>query len=135
MRGGAMNKETLQEYSRIQMNIDLLEDEIASLQDRLTSTTKRLSSMPQNKKKDVLEELAAKKLDLQERLSKQLIDAYSQRIKIESTIESLSEQEKMVMRLRYIDKLSWVSISFKLNYSERQIYYIHERALKKIDIL
>lgn len=51
---------------------------------------------------------------------------------IEQVIEALEPTERILMRLRYIDGLSWQAICNRINYSWQQTHRIHARALIKI---
>ncbi len=51
---------------------------------------------------------------------------------IEQVIEALEPTERTLMRLRYIDGLSWQAICTRINYSWQQTHRIHARALIKI---
>lgn len=55
---------------------------------------------------------------------------------IETAIDALeAPAERLLMRLRYIEGRSWASICWEicpLGYSERQVYYLHGRALEKL---
>ena len=51
---------------------------------------------------------------------------------IEQVIETLGPTERTLMRLRYIDGLSWQAICNRINYSWQQTHRIHARALVKI---
>ena len=57
-------------------------------------------------------------------------------IALEAALDSLdSPVERLIMRLRYIEGRSWVSVCVELEslgYSERQVYYIHGKALEKL---
>jgi DNA-directed RNA polymerase specialized sigma subunit len=49
-------------------------------------------------------------------------------------IEALSdEQEKRLIKYRYMRGYHWEAIAEKMGYSDRQIYNIHTRALQKIN--
>lgn len=51
---------------------------------------------------------------------------------IEKAIETLNPTERTLMRLRYIEGLSWQAISNRISYSWQQTHRIHARALVKI---
>ena len=45
------------------------------------------------------------------------------------------EQEKRLLKYRYIRGYQWDVIAEKIGYSERQIYNIHKKALIKINVI
>lgn len=54
---------------------------------------------------------------------------------IEKLIHNLDdENEQKVLRLHYIDGMTWSSIANELIYSERHIHRIHASALKNINM-
>ncbi|MDP4147374.1 MAG: sigma factor-like helix-turn-helix DNA-binding protein [Bacillota bacterium] len=52
--------------------------------------------------------------------------------KIDNALESLTDEEKNVIKLFYIEHRTWQDISCRLNYSERTCRYRRESALKKM---
>ena len=70
-------------------------------------------------------------------LYREKIEAKTARlIAIESALDSLeSPVERLIMRLRYIEGRSWVSVCVELEslgYSERQVYRLHGFALMRL---
>ena len=51
---------------------------------------------------------------------------------IENAIEGLNPTERTLMRLRYIEGLSWQAICTRISYSWQQTHRIHARALRQI---
>ena len=72
--------------------------------------------------------------------TQELLTAYAKKradlsaalLEIEQAIDTLGPTERRLMRLRYIDGLSWEAICRRINYSWRQIHRIHSQALIKI---
>ena len=52
--------------------------------------------------------------------------------RVEEAIETLNPTERTLMRLRYVEGLSWQAICGRINYSWQQTHRIHARALIKI---
>lgn len=71
------------------------------------------------------EELRADYEQRQEKLAAELL-------RIEQVIETLDSTERTLMRLRYIDGLSWQAIALRISYSWQQTHRIHARALIKL---
>lgn len=46
----------------------------------------------------------------------------------------INDDERLLLRLRYIEFMRWTDISLKMRYSERRTYEIHEQALKNVII-
>lgn len=51
---------------------------------------------------------------------------------IEAVFDALPAQQQRVMRLRYVEGLSWRQVSRKAHYSEKHCLKIHRAALKRI---
>ena len=52
--------------------------------------------------------------------------------RIENALEALGPTERNLMRLRYIEGLSWQAISQRIHYSWQQTHRIHKNALLKL---
>lgn len=51
---------------------------------------------------------------------------------LEDAIATLSSEERMLIRYRYIDGWDWVRIADKCHYTDRNVHYIHSNALEKL---
>lgn len=71
-------------------------------------------------------------LPLRECYTKKLEELVAAQLEIERAIETLDPTERELVRLRYIDGLSWYKIMRTINYSEQQTHRIHARALIKL---
>lgn len=77
----------------------------------------------------------ARYLEMKELFEAQRDEAEAQVLKVERAIQALDDPaERLVMRLRYLEGRSWANVCAKLQdgYSERQVYYIHGAALRKL---
>lgn len=102
-----MTKEQLREYRQIKQELAALEV--------LARKIERHST----------DELRAEYDQIRERLTAELL-------RIEQALETLDSTERTLMRLRYIDGLSWQAVTMRINYSWQQTHRIHARALIKI---
>lgn len=50
-------------------------------------------------------------------------------------VDTLSEEEKLVINLRYFEGRSWRTVAKDLNYDERHVYRLHGRALENLSHL
>lgn len=132
-KGAFMTKEELKEYQHAIKNINLLEEQLAIIDSKLTRTTSILSDLPKGKSsKDMTNELTAKRIEIENTINKNLAKAYTCCSQIEKAIDSLSEREKLLMRLRYIKCFTWEEICADMGYSWNRIHYIHREALRQI---
>ena len=51
---------------------------------------------------------------------------------VEAALEVLGPTERTLMRLRYIEGLSWQAVSMRIHYSWKQTHVIHKNALRKL---
>lgn len=102
-----MTKERLKSYQPIKKELSTLEV-LARKIDR--HGTEELRALYDKKREKLTEEL----------------------LHIEQVIEALEPTERTLMRLRYIEGLSWQAICTRINYSWQQTHRIHARALIKI---
>lgn len=72
----------------------------------------------------------AKIIEVKEEINRQLQQSYELVARIERAIDKLPEREKYLIRARYLDGKSWEQIAVDMNYSWRQVHYIHSNALK-----
>lgn len=70
-----------------------------------------------------------------ENLKAERLKKIRRREKIEKLIKDMQDDnEREVLRLRYIDGKKWEEICIEMGYSWRQIHYIHSRALYNLKI-
>lgn len=94
----------------------------------LRSELKMLDALKQKIERHSTDELRAKYAQKCEQLANKLL-------RIEQVIEKLNSTERMILRLRYINGLSWLSVCDRVHYSWQQTHRIHARALRKIEKL
>ena len=69
-----------------------------------------------------------------------LLDVYNEKLarvidlitEFEAAINKLSFREQQILRLYYIDRLTWEEVCVSMNYSWRQIHRIHAQALAQL---
>lgn len=75
------------------------------------------------------EELEAEKINLCKKVSKYL----KEKREIEKEIDNVDDaSEALLLRYRYIDGYGWEEISELMNYSPRNIHYMHKKALLSV---
>lgn len=95
----------------------------------LEDLTKILSPADTKETKSTLENIGDEKI----RLCKKVNSILKEKRAIEKEIDSVKNSaEAMLLRYRYIDGCDWEEISELLNYSPRNIHYMHKRALNEI---
>lgn len=129
-----MTKKDLQQLYWTKRNIQALENKLLELETEATRVTTQLSNDPKGPRKieDKQGELVIKMIEVQEEINRQLEKAYEHKCIIERLIETLSEKEGRVIRLRYIELKNWENICVDIGCSWRKIHYIHSDILDKI---
>lgn len=130
-----MTKERLKAYRDMKREKDHLEQKIKTLEwEKYSPRSPRLDGMPRSgfgenyareeqidREDKLLALLSAKKAALSEAMAE-----------IERAIEKLKPRERLLLRLYYIDGLTWEQVAVNMNYSWTQVHRIHGRALQKL---
>ena len=126
----------LNEYKYIRENVNELEERLLEIDTQIQKITQNISDMPQgnNTDPDKLTNKIQAKIDIENQINDEITNGYKEMKLIEDLIEKLDEREKLLMRLRYINCYSWEKICVEMNYSWRQVHYIHSNSLKKIKV-
>ena len=129
-----MTKKELQQLYWLKRNIQQLENKLIELEAEATKMTRQLSKAPIriSSTDDRLSEIVCKIVEVQNEINRQLEKSYECTAKIEKAIETLPPREALLIRLRYLDQKRWEEICVEMNYSWRQIHYIHAEALKML---
>ena len=133
--GDGLTIEDLRAVRDMYIQIQSLTERIARLRSALEScTAKPLSRMPKGRSapRDKLGEDIARLLELEERRRKQIIDLEIRLEAVEKWIDSLPPQQATVVRLYYVNGLTWRQISRKLNYNADYCRQIRNAAIKHL---
>lgn len=73
--------------------------------------------------------------ELKRKINAELEHCITLKNEIWDTINAVSnDDERLLLRLRYIEFMKWTDISLEMRYSERRIFKIHGQALKNVII-
>ena len=53
-------------------------------------------------------------------------------VSTETALSTLKPEERLILRLRYIEGMSWTQVCLRAHYSRTQVFRIHAAALKRI---
>ena len=110
--------------------VKLLEERMTVLESRLTRATAILSGMPGGgRRQDTIGEGVAAMEKLRGRWAEAAADWAQRSTAVEEALAALPADLRAVMRLRYIDGMTWAALSERLDRSERWCYVLHNRAL------
>ena len=130
-------KKELKEYTWIRDNIKSMEDRLYEIDMQLQSIGSidfESDRVISSKDPDVWTNSVHEKIELEKMINKELCESYKAMRRIESMISELPEREKLLLRLKYIDGLTWEEVCVKMNYSWRQTHRIHSEALKALNM-
>lgn len=130
-----MTKDELKQYRYIGKEIEQLQEEIDSLRSRLMSPSGKIitwtptSPKQTDKFADTMAHIDEIEHELQEKITEYIVLHQN----IEHTISSIADSRiRGLLRSRYIQGKSWTEICGQLNYSYRQVQYLHKQGLKMI---
>lgn len=130
-----MTKDELKAYRDIKLERDKLLTMIEELEAEMQCPrSQRLDGMPRggSAPSNPVENLVVKHTDLIERYQ-QKVAALTEAVReIENAIEILDHRERTLIRLHYIQGLTWEEVCIAMNYSWRQVHRIHSKALEAL---
>lgn len=132
-----MTKEKLQEYKHIRRERDRLAAMIKELESTMYGPRgPRLDGMPHGGggNSSPIESLAAKHDELLRLYQAKVEDLTEQLEAIEAAIKPLAPRERTLIRLHYIDGLTWEQVCVAMGYSWMQVHRIHSKALEQLKI-
>lgn len=129
-----MTKDNLNQYIKIQREINTLKERIEKLTEKKTSLKSQvLSSVHASGTVFGFDELLVALESAIEELVKKESDLVDSLLEIEECIATLEDStERNILRLRYIEGKKWEEICIICNYSWRQIHRLHSEILNKI---
>lgn len=127
-----MTKEQLKAYRGLKLERDRLLVMIEELEAQMRSPrSQRLDGMPRggSASSSVVENLVVKHTELVDRYRQKVADLTRATEEIEDAIEVLESRERTLIRLHYIQGLTWEEVCVAMTYSWRQVHRIHAKAL------
>ena len=120
-------RELIDEIERETREAHYWEDKAVSL------ASSKLSFAPKSKRLVSMQDYVAEFLDLASHCAELGKQAQAAKDEINKALESLEEpSHRTVLRMKYIDGMTFQQIADHLHYSKRQIQRIHGRALKHV---
>lgn len=128
-------KHKLQEYKWIRENVQALEDRLLEIDTQLQKVTANMETdrVQTTKDNDKWTGLIAEKMKVEDHINKEIVKGYREMGRIEKMIERLDEREKLLIRYRYIDCLTWEEIACKMYYTWQHMHRIHANCLRNIN--
>ena len=127
-------KEFLNQYRNAEREIAIKLDEIVRLREMATKVTQALT--PDKVKggmENRREESIAKIVDMEKEIGASIDNLKKIREQVECAINAIPDaNQRNVLRLRYLNGKTWEQIAVDMNYTYRNICYLHGKALKQI---
>lgn len=131
-----MTKEELRTYRSIKLERDKLKQLVKNLEAVMYKPrVQRLDGMPRSGAfagSSVVENIAIKHADLLETYQQKEAELLDAMQKIEKAIDVLDSTERTLIRLYYIEGVTWEEVAVQLGYSWRHVHRIHGFALEKL---
>lgn len=131
-----MTKEQLRAYRALRKERDKLLRDLEDLEAKIYGyRSPQWSDMPKSKRDprtDPRDSLIPKRDRVKALYKAKVIELTEAILKIEKAIERLSPNERMVVRLHYIDGLKWDQVCVEIGYEWAQTHRIHASALRKL---
>ena len=126
-----MTKATLRAYRDIKRERDRLEKMVAALDYGLTGIN--MDGLPRSGKvSDPTGNQAVEHTQVRDLYLQKVAELNKALIEVEQAIECLDPRERTLIRLYYIEGLTWEEVCVAMSYSWRQIHYIHKKTLEKL---
>lgn len=127
-------KHRLQEYRWIRENIKELEGRLLEIDTKLQKVTTELEAdrVQTTKDNDKWTNLIHQRMQVEDLINAEITNGLEEMREIEKIIEILPEREKLLMRLRYINCLTWEEIAFRMYYTWQHMHRIHAECLRKL---
>lgn len=117
----------------IDKEIRILESELKQANLAATSlATQRIGEKVQTSKVNNADYAILKCIEYSEQITKKLGELYEAKIEISEVISRVDGgKSRVLLRMRYLKYMSWAEIANEMDYSERNIYYMHDKALEE----
>lgn len=126
-----MDKSKLKQYRILRKEIEQLEAEKA---DYYHIPATKITDMPKAHKQKDLSDITPNLLFLQAKIDKKIKEYTVLRAEIEDSITCLQPVERVLMRLRYIEGLTWEQVAVEMHYSYKWVCVLHGRILDKMRV-
>ena len=124
----------LTRFRKSEAELNRLYDEQARWRAKAEKVTQRISPMPPgapsgNRVQDAVEKIG----EVESHINHEIMEQCKERDEIASTIAEVPDETmRLLLRLRYIDGMTFEQIAVKMNYSWRWVIALHGRALQSV---
>ena len=129
-------KDYLSQAFRIDQRINAKLEQVAALRALATKATSTLSDMPRPDTPNVcrMSDIIAKIIDAEDEINAEIDRLVDLKREMREVIGAVTNPEyQALLELRYLCFKSWSEISVTLEYEDRYVYKVHDRALREIE--
>ena len=113
--------------------IDSLEEEKKIILDKYLAPP-IISDMPHGTGvTDRIGNIVSKRCYIQDKIDQKLDELICLKEQIENAISGLDPNERLLIRLKYCEGLTWEEVAVRLNYTWRHVHRIHKNILQKLE--
>ena len=130
-------KEYLGQAYRLNQRINSKLEQVMSLRDLTTKATATMSDMPGGGSRNVyrMQDIIGKIIDLEDEINQDIDALVDLKREMVATIKAVADPEcQTLLELRYLCFKTWEQIAVDMQYSTRNIYKLHDRAIKEIKV-
>ena len=130
-------KEYLGQAYRLDQRINSKLEQVLSLRELTTKATATMSDMPSGGSRNVyrMQDIIAKIVDLENEINRDIDALVDLKREMVATIKAVADPEcQTLLELRYLCFKTWEQIAVDMQYSTRNIYKLHDRAIKEIKV-
>ena len=130
-------KEYLGQAYRLDQRINSKLEQVMSLRDLTTKATATMSDMPGGGSRNVyrMQDIIGKIIDLEDEINQDIDALVDLKREMVATIKAVADPEcQTLLELRYLCFNTWEQIAVDMQYSTRNIYKLHDRAIKEIKV-
>lgn len=132
----AEKKTWLNRYCLAGLAVQRLTEEIARWEAQAASLTARYGEASGSSGEDSLQRAVEKMLELRDELAEELRRQLAIRREIEEAIRALEDERlRELLRLRYLEGLTWERVAENMDYSYVQTNRLHKKAVSELKIL
>ena len=130
-------KKYLGQAYRLDQRINSKLEQVMSLRDLTTKATATMSDMPGGGSRNVyrMQDIIGKIIDLEDEINQDIDALVDLKREMVATIKAVADPEcQTLLELRYLCFKTWEQIAVDMQYSTRNIYKLHDRAIKEIKV-
>ena len=130
-------KEYLGQAYRLDQRINSKLEQVMSMRDLTTKATATMSDMPGGGSRNVyrMQDINGKIIDLEDEINQDIDALVDLKREMVATIKAVADPEcQTLLELRYLCFKTWEQIAVDMQYSTRNIYKLHDRAIKEIKV-